>query len=923
MLTGGMRSAAGGHRAELYRWKRTEKGGSKPAFDYDNVEHWIKRVEQASEFAVSEVFSPKKPAQRGQRGPRPTLDLTSTDQLHDHDDAYTEAQELLSEWLSNKLRLELASEEDEDSGIISAEPPKPPAPEFIKYNKFDDLYQHLEQETDDSNTQDFLQQLLQKEVVNSGILENLRSADGERPSKRRDPRVTMEARHQQVKENRAQRQKQMEKQKQERAVKKAALSQAQLLLQEENKHKALKVKKEEEEIQKEMVKLRKEMTERRTVMEEARRMEWKRQQSESKKKQEVLQAPPSLRGPESDRSRREKEARIQELLSQVYAANRKCLQTCFSAWYKLVLERRVKLGKARALADWKLQLKVFRAWKQLVWSQKMERESQKMEMELRDQNRKQQVAVESYHKRLLRHCFMEWQLWCRAEKEKRELDARKEETKRKMAALLEVASSQGGARKSSEGGREATVRGPETTQQKAADTSSVVSASHTPLPVHKNSPAPRTPKYAWQVTRQHAALTPEEMEQHRLQTTSTPQTPAPQRKGPAYGENFENRHQFQQQMIDEQRRQLKEQKEMIQELLENQRLMIVRKEAKNATAATAQLSGQLPAPNVTYRKDSDPSVDQYSPATHEVPRRLSFSSSQAEHPNHSPGQSTVSSARRPSRSTASPHPAVRAMEERAAQRAERKRLLEEVKRKREEDKLAQLRAAEEQRLEMEAAEREAQLERKREERRQQKLREEERQQRLQREKELQEKAVIHYDRTLLRSRGLEPWKRLMTQSRHNMERAESHHHSALLRGVLRVWLHTAQENIAEKNRQAERLWATILLRRTFHRWLKYKDCLFIQEQRAQRHHKAVLQRKTFTAWLDVTQEEKISMWEKQRAAGDHNQRRILSTAFRTWRCFPAELKEQRQKEERREMLRKKVSEILPDFQGGGGENPKS
>nr|DBA34593.1 TPA: hypothetical protein GDO54_002139 [Pyxicephalus adspersus] len=896
MLSGAgeMKAGPGGHRPELYRWKRQTTGGTK-------------RVEQASEFAVSEVFSNKKAAQRSQRAPRPALDLETSDQLHDHDDAYTEAQELLSEWLSNKLRLELADEEDEEPGNLSTEPTRPPAPEFSKYNRFDELYQYLEHETED--TQDFLQKLLQKEVVDSGILENLRSEEGERKTKQRDPRVTMEVRHQQVKENRARRQKELEKQKQVRAMKKAAMAEAQLLVQEDSKKKALKAKKEVEEIQREVVKLRKEMNERKRVMEEARKLEWMRQQQENRRMQETVLIQPGIQDLESERRTQERQTKIQELLSQVYAENHKCLQKYFSAWYKLVLERRVKIGKARALADWKLQLRTFRGWRQLVWSQKLERETEKIETELRDQNRKQQVAVESYNKRLLRHCLIEWQLWCQAEKEKRELEARKEETRRKMAALLEAASSIGIHKQN---GTEVTVKSPETVKQKVEEDNSTISGGQTPVP-YKGSPVPMTPKHAWQVTKQHAALTSDELNQQQLQPSSTPHTKAHQRKGPPYGENFENRNQFQQQLIEQQKQQLKEQKEMIQELIENQRLMYAREEAKNASAMTAQMLARVPTTKVTpHRRESGPMPE----AKQVAPRRLSFSSSQSDGPKGSPGQSLVSTTRRVS-TCSTPHPTVKAMEERAAQRAERKRLLEEMKRKREEEKLAQMRAAEEQRAQMEAAEREAELQRKREERRQQKLKEEEKQKRLQREKELQEVALSHYKMALLRSHGLDPWRRLMAQSRHNMERAETHHHATLLRGTLWAWALAVREMAAKKRERAEQLWATILLRRSFRSWVKYKDYLSVQEDRAQRRYNANLRRKTFIVWLDLTQEERIAMWEKQRAAAEHSQRRILSSVFRTWRQFPKYMKELKLKEERLEGLRKRVAEILPDFLPGG------
>ncbi|XP_071995034.1 coiled-coil domain-containing protein 191 isoform X2 [Engystomops pustulosus] len=880
---------AGSHRPELYRWKR-QSGQAKPkaAGDYDDVQHWIKRVEEASEFAVSEVFSPKKPPGRPQRPPQPALSLRSEEQLHDHDDAYTEAQDLLSEWLGTKLKLELGSDEDSDAAGGAIEPPRPPPPEFVMYSKFDDLYDFLEKETE--NTQDFLQNLLQKEVVDSGILESLRSEKGHKTPKQRDPRVTMEVRHQQVKENRAQRQREAERRRQELALKRSAMTEAQALLQEENRRRILRERKEEEEIQREMVKLRKEMNERRRVMEEARRVEMRRRE----KKEETAPTQNTSQEREEEERRRQKRARIQELLQNIHTQNLKCLQSHFSLWYKLVLDRRVKMGKARALADWKLQLRTLRAWRDYVWSEKTERESRQLEQDLRDQNRKQQAAAECYSKRLLRRCLVEWQLWCRGEKQRRELEAQKEETKRKMAALLDAASSIAGHRESEDHQVE-TIHIHETSGTKVEESKSVTI----------KTPVPSAPREPWQVTPQHAALTPEELQQHRLRSQGSGQ-----KRLPSNGGNFENRHAFQQRLIEEQRRQLQEQKDMILGLMENQRLMIARQEANNASAVTAQLSGRSAPARVSHRTGSDgPSPG--SPA-HGTTHRLPLPSTQSDRPVTSPTHSAMSMSRKPSGPN-SPHPTVTAMEERAAQRAERRRLLEEMKRRREEEKLAQLRAAEEQRLQMELAEKEAQLERKKEERRLQRQKEEEKRQRLQREQDLLERARLHNDRRLLRRRGLEPWKKMLEQSRKNMERAESHRCRVLLSRGLVCWSRAVKEIVAEKMQRAELLDTSLLLRRTFRQWLKYKDYLSIQEARAVRRHTSHLLRRALRAWLEVAEDEKIAMWEKQRAAAEHNQRRILLSALRTWRHFPKEMRERRLQEERREALRKRVAEILPDY----------
>lgn len=54
--------------------------------------------------------------------------------------------------------------------------------------------------------------------------------------------------------------------------------------------------------------------------------------------------------------------------------------------------------------------------------------------------RKNQLSAEHNQRRLLCSCFLAWQRWSQAEAEKRELQLKREEMKRKMAQLLETVS---------------------------------------------------------------------------------------------------------------------------------------------------------------------------------------------------------------------------------------------------------------------------------------------------------------------------------------------------------------------------------------------------------------------------------------------------------------------------------------------------
>lgn len=88
-----------------------------------------------------------------------------------------------------------------------------------------------------------------------------------------------------------------------------------------------------------------------------------------------------------------------------------------------------------------------------------------------------------------------------------------------------------------------------------------------------NSPPPK-PKWAWQVTRKHAALSAHDHVMSNGLTRSSlqhPNTPSPKVASGGSG-SFAHDHAFQQQLIEDQRRQLQKQQELILELQRNQSL---------------------------------------------------------------------------------------------------------------------------------------------------------------------------------------------------------------------------------------------------------------------------------------------------------------------------------------------------------------
>uniref|UniRef100_A0A4W5NS83 Coiled-coil domain containing 191 n=1 Tax=Hucho hucho TaxID=62062 RepID=A0A4W5NS83_9TELE len=301
---------------------------------------WLKTVEMASDFAVTEVFSLKKPHSGISSQ---TIALKNTEQLLDHDEAYGEAQALLSDWMNSMLRLELEMDvivfpEKNSPQTVELTPPAIPC--FLHFNEYiilqsvgpyiihppflSDLYSHLAEEED----------LMEWEVVDSGIVQDLRRGMG----------LTMEAcHHGGVCENRAMRDAERERLHREREARRQAREEAQRREQEGERRRRQEARKQEEMVQQEMVRLRCEME-------------------------------------EEEEPGAANQVNYKRVCVCVYF---QCLQRYFSGWYCVLLERRLRMGKEAALYDWKREL---RAWRALVWAGREQREAERTEEELQIQN---------------------------------------------------------------------------------------------------------------------------------------------------------------------------------------------------------------------------------------------------------------------------------------------------------------------------------------------------------------------------------------------------------------------------------------------------------------------------------------------------------------------------------------------------------
>ncbi|KAI3354817.1 hypothetical protein L3Q82_004623 [Scortum barcoo] len=784
-----------------------------------DIDQWRKRVEMASEFAVSEVFPHKKPPSGTNNQSVP---LQSSEQLRDHDDAYSEAQALLGDWLSSKLRLELEMEEDEEDDLMCFAERRSPVllsaqPAALNYSNFDDLYNCLAEEEEHSAASSFLQDLMEQEVLDSGLMEQLALDIGQTRKKFRNPIVSMEARHLQVRENRARREAERERQQREREAQRVAREEAKRREQEEEMRRRQKARRQEEMVQQEMVRLRRQMEERRSLEQLARQRE--RERVEGQRAARSLQAapPPLTKQQQQDKEQLYKEQKIQ---TKVHLHNLKCLQTHFSRWYSVVLGRRLRLGKAMALCDWKRQLRAWRAWRAVVWAEQRQREVARTEEDLRAENRQCQLALESDRRRLLRRCLNEWQLWCQMEKEQRELLAQQQETRRKMAALINAAST--GKLKATETPTYQPIMAPpEASNQPETMEKEVHHMSGTLAPdasaAHQNKIPVGTiaqPTQPWQVTRRHAATTAADLHEARRRGENVGFTLSKRMRSP--GGRFENRHIVQQQIITQQRKLLKEQQEQIARLREEQSMVGLELEMeRTAQLARLPLKGHNSAP----KEQKAPRVTGEADSLYTPPRK------------------TVTH-------QTCPHPITMAMEARARQRAERRKEIEELKKRKEEEKLAEMKAAEEQRQREEEEEKRKEAQKKKEEKRQKREREEEKQRQVKRQQELLKLARQHYHRNLLLWRGLTPWKCLIELRQANVqlkdwrmiqeERAARFHRAHTLRRFLLALLdHVTQERLVEWDRQelAQEHNNRRVLRRCFLAWRQLPCLLRLQREK--------------------------------------------------------------------------------------------
>ncbi|XP_053717082.1 coiled-coil domain-containing protein 191 isoform X2 [Synchiropus splendidus] len=824
------------------RWKKQGARKTKMGEKNPGVSQW-RKVEKASESALLEVLNPKR---LGSDNSHLSLELLTCDQLSDHDEAYTEAQALLCDWLNTKMRLELESNEEDDPDEQTT---------VLSQRKCAGVSN--QQVADQVHTYGgFLQELMEQEVLDCGAADELALGFGQTRRKFRNPAISMEARHLQVRENRARREAERLQRQRTREMQQVAMEEMRRLKKVEEVRRKQEALREEEMVKNEMVKLRRKMQEKKSQ----EQLRLQRERTEGQKSSNSLQPthPPAPTG--SDLETACKEQKVDFMIHMMHL---KCLQRHFSGWYSVVLDLRLRMGKAKALCDWRRELRAWRAWQAALWSRKRQREVARTEEELRGEHRHCKLAEESDRRRLLRRYLQRWQLWCRTEQDKRTLLAQQQETRRKMAALISAAAT-GRLRvvEKQELVRKKRVEGwkwPEFTEKEkfhnfgSFDASGSLARPRPQRARHQPRPATEQRKARW-----HAAAS-----FHAAETT---------------GPKFQHRNSAQQQIIVQQRKLLKEQQEQIKRLTEQQ---------------SRNHSLQFPFPSSYTRKSC-----KFEPR----PQRESEE-----------GAAMCDAPRLAAAPPPCSHPIITAMEKRAQQRAERRRAIDELKRKKEEERLVRLKEEEEQKQKEKEMERCKEAERRREEKRLEKMREEEKERQLLRQQELLKVASQHYLRTLLLRRGLSPWKLLIQQRKAKTQLAVDHHKLSVLTRCTRAWHRSARESCMERDASADQMYRHSLLRRSLRGWKTSCDWQVVNEERAARVHRSRTLRRCLKALVDYMTEERLLDWDRQEVAREHNRRRLQRQSLRAWKELPHLQRKARERDRRREKLGRKVSQVLPDF----------
>ncbi|CAF3107753.1 unnamed protein product [Rotaria socialis] len=951
----------------LYRWEKRTSALDRPPkpTKHDDIKSWLRQVENASSNAVESVFPRSSSRQTGK-----VLANQAAVYAKTTDTTYTEARAILDEWMTDKLRLDAGLNDSYDEEIVQSNVRSVKQAcnlsfddddqlEFLQEPKdlftFQDPSVYYETHDETDLVKDILHDLRSKDLLTR---QQLVAMENSRPTTV-DIQTKIEERHRQVKENHEKMQKEREVKRKQTQAKKEAEAQARLLVLKEERERALKAKHEEELIERHVVEIRKEMHEKRIQDDEQRKHQreydhakierTKAEQERARKEEELQKLKQTALKEQNDFHEKRVHALVDDFIRMKALT---VLQKHFSAWLNVVLERRLQMGRAGALSDWKLLFQSFHWWRSVVRTRKLEEENEIHMTQMKVLSRKMQQASVHYERTILRKSMIVWQIYIRNERIAKNLKHEQELTKKKIDSFLDAASTgklwaneQQTSLTTATTNSAATTTRQQSQQIKARKvsvttrTSSLSSRPHSAVTFGDKSSLPTRTQSDVKLDdffQAKSSGNEEEEEEEPLRATSagvplvadtrrmhldfdalsssdedlTKKKTREKRIRHEMAEHkatsrvmhtFENRYNTQMKMLKEQNRLLKDQQLMIEELKYKQEQQVLHNQISNLEVLKAQqseLEEKQRKQLVNDRRHATALIQAHNRG--EIQKQLNTS------------RLDLTLTDRP---TTRNDMILLNMEERARRRNALKTEREAKRRAIEDEKLAKVQQMMEEKARQEEEEKRLKIEEAREKRRVEKERELEKKQFEERLIVLNEKADIHCRLFRMRYYGLSPLKKLILIRHQQMQTAAEHHNYIVAQRTFNVWYATLRQDIEIKTNRAIEFYKSLLYRRYFTSWQRYKHQSEIAEERAEKHYVNHLMINMFKTWKDYTQTEVIRLWRLADLAKEHDVKRIFKNTFIIWRQYPMERRKERDREKRLAEMRLKVKDLLPDFRG--------
>nr|CAD7203371.1 unnamed protein product [Timema douglasi] len=175
------------------------------------------------------------------------------------------------------------------------------------------------------------------------------------------------------------------------------------------------------------------------------------------------------------------------------------------------------------------------------------------------------------------------------------------------------------------------------------------------------------------------------------------------------------------------------------------------------------------------------------------------------------------------------------------------------------------------------------------------------------------KATDHYKKYLMVKYGLRPLKKLLMLQAQQASHAELHYQKTVMNNHFQNWRTSVQTCLQQRFDKAISHYHHKLSEKCFNTWLLVYDNSIRKYQVAIDLYDLNLTARIFRDWHCYVCAQHLEMGLKHEKAVNHCKRKILVKCLRDWTKLPEVAKLEQEKEMRKNVWRKKVQEVLPDF----------